>query len=252
MASLIKRIRQRFGISAPRMMVRTHLAWYWRWLGLTVVAAVSLALALWMYDAGRRFAGFDSSEVQEELARLRTTVTRLELETTQLRGLADAADARVKIEQSAQAQLAAQVKQFEDENTRLKEDIAFFEGLVPSGRRDESISIQRFTVQAGAIAGEYRYRVLLLQGGKRDRPFQGSMQFSAELQDKGRNAIVPLTGDGMAENGARALSFKFFHRVEGTFRLPRTSPSGQVRSIQVRIFESGSSDARVTQSANLP
>ncbi len=249
MASLIKRIRQRFGISAPRMTVRTHLAWYWRWLGLTVVGAVSLALALWMYDAGRRFAGFDSSEVQEELTRLRSTVTRLEQETAQLRALADAADARLKIELSAQAQLAAQVKQFEDENTRLKEDIAFFEGLVPSGRIADSVSIQRFTVQPGAIPGEYRYRVLLLQGGKRERPFQGSIQFSANLQTKGRDAIVPLNGDGMAENGSRALSFKFFHRLEGTFRTP---PAGQVRSIQVRIFETGSNEARTTQSVNLP
>lgn len=248
MASLIKRIRQRFGISAPRMTVRTHLAWYWRWLGLTVVGAISLALALWMYDAGRRFAGFDSSEVQEELTRLRGTVTRLELETAQLRALADAADARLKIEQSAQAQLAGQVKRFEDENTRLKEDIAFFEGLVPGGRIADSVSIQRFTVQPAAIPGEFRYRVLLLQGGKRERPFQGSIQFSAELQGKGRNAIVPLNGNGMAENGTKALSFKFFHRVEGTFR----TPPGQVRSIQVRIFETGSNEARATQSVNLP
>ena len=45
MPSLLKRMQQRFGISAPKMTVRTHVAWYWRWLGMMVLLAVSLALA---------------------------------------------------------------------------------------------------------------------------------------------------------------------------------------------------------------
>jgi hypothetical protein len=32
MQGLIRSIKRRFGISAPRMTVRTQLAWYWRWL----------------------------------------------------------------------------------------------------------------------------------------------------------------------------------------------------------------------------
>ena len=55
MPRLIRKVRQRFGISAPRLTVRTQLAWYWRWLGLLVSAAIVLAIAAWMYDAGRRF-----------------------------------------------------------------------------------------------------------------------------------------------------------------------------------------------------
>lgn len=249
MPGLFKRIRRRFGISAPRMTVRTHLAWYWRWLGMTFVAAASLALAAWMYDAGRRFAGFDSSESREELTRLRGTVARLEQEAARLRSLTDAADAKVKIEQSAQAQLALQLKQYEQENVRIKEDLAFFEGLVPSGQRDERVSIHRFTVQAGAMPSEFRYRMLVLQGGRRDQPFQGRMQLLGDLQDKGRNAMIPLSGDGIGENGVRPLSFKFFHRVEGTFRV---KPSARLRTVQVRIFENGSNEARATQSVNLP
>lgn len=249
MPGLLKRIRQKFGISAPRMTVRTHLAWYWRWLAMTIFAAVALVLAAWMYDAGRRFAGFDSSEVKEELTQLRSTVERLELESARLRSLADAADAKVRMEQSAQLQLAAQLRQYEQENVRIKEDLAFFEGLVPSGQRDERVSIHRFTVQPGAMPAEYRYRMLVLQGGKRDQPFQGRMQFLGNLQDKGGNAMIPLSGDGIGENGVQPLSFKFFHRIEGTFRV---QPSARIRTVQVRIFENGSSEARATQSVNLP
>ena len=62
------KLRRRFGIAAPRVAVRSEVAWYLRWLGLIVVLACSAALAAWMYDAGRRFAGFDRSEVEQELA----------------------------------------------------------------------------------------------------------------------------------------------------------------------------------------
>ena len=36
MPKVLKLFRQRFGISAPKMTVQTHVAWYWRWLGMLV------------------------------------------------------------------------------------------------------------------------------------------------------------------------------------------------------------------------
>ena len=248
MRTVIRNIRRRFGISAPRMTVRTHLAWYWRWLGISVVAAVSLAMAAWMYDAGRRFAGFDQSEIQEELANLRSTVARLEGESEKLRAVTNGADARLKIEQSAQAQLSAQVKQLETENTRLKEDLAFFEGLMPNNRGNEPLSIHRLKVEPGPLSGEYRYRLLVMQGGRRDKEFQGSIQVLVDLQDKGRSDIIPATGGDASENGVRKLNFRFFRRVEGSFRVPA---SAKVRAVQVKVFENGSDEPRVTQSVKL-
>lgn len=249
MQKLIKGIRRRFGISAPKMTVRTHVAWYWRWLGLTLVAAVSLALAAWMYDAGRRFAGFDQSEVQEELTRLQNAVSRLESESAELHAVANAADARVRIEQSAQQQLTAQLKSLVEENTRLKEDLAFFEGLVPGERRDDRLSIHRFKVERGTEPGEYRYRLLVLQGGRRDREFQGAIQILAELQDKGRNDMITVTEGGAPSGMTRKLNFKFFQRQEGSFKVTSAT---RIRSVQVKIFENGVAEPRATESVKLP
>ena len=38
----LKRLRQRFGISAPRVAVRTQVAWYWRALKMIAILSVSL------------------------------------------------------------------------------------------------------------------------------------------------------------------------------------------------------------------
>jgi hypothetical protein len=246
MPSLIKRVRLRFGISAPKMTVRTQLAWYWRWLGTMVMLAFSLALAAWMYDAGRRYAGFDRGELQQEFSKVRDSSERLEEEVGRLRSIASASESRLKIEQSAQTQMAAQVKALEEENVRLREDLAFFENMVPAERRDDKVSIHRFKVERDALPGEYRYRLLVLQGGRRDREFRGSLQLVVELQQQGRDdmMIVPKAPD---PDQAFKLNFKYFHRLEGTFRVP---PEAKVRAVQARIMEHGSTEPRASQYVN--
>jgi len=244
-----KYFHQRFGISAPRMTVKTHLAWYWRWLGMLVFLSLSLALAAWMYDVGRRFAGFDQNELQNQFTRLRESMAQLESEAANLRSIAGASESRIKIEQTAQSQLAGQVKALEEENNRLKEDLAFFENLVPSESRGEKVSIHRFTVAREVLPGEYRYRLLVLQGGKLDREFHGSLQLVVEMQQEGRDAtiLIPETTESGSGNAFK-LNFKYFRRVEGTFRVPA---GAKVRTIQARIMENGSSEARASQNVNL-
>ena len=149
-------MRQRFGIAAPRVAVRTHVAWYWRWLGIAVALAFSAALAAWMYDAGRRFAGFDRSEVQQELGDLRRQIETSRAELERLRAVANAADSRLSIERTAQQKLAQQIKGLEQDNARLREELAIFESMLsPSDARSaQGLSVSRFKVEPDALPGE--------------------------------------------------------------------------------------------------
>ena len=242
----LKKIRQRFGISAPRMTVKTHVAWYWRMLGIIAILSTSFALAAWIYDAGRRFAGFDRSEAEQELSQLRESTGRLTRESAELRANVNASESKLQIERAAQTQLGRQVKVLEDENARLKEDLAFFENLIPGEHRDNTLLINRFRVEPGALPGEFRYRLLLSQGGRRDKPFRGNLQLVVSLQQDGKDAIITLPEDGGTE--ADKINFTYVQRVEGTFRV---APAARVKRVQVRIFEGGSTQARATQSFNL-
>jgi hypothetical protein len=246
MRNFLRSLRRRFGISAPKMTVRTHVAWYWRWMGMIVIASISFAMAGWIYDAGMRFAGFDRSEIEQEVKQLREAVTKLEAEGKQLRGVANASEAKLKIEQSAQAELAVRIKILEEENQRLKEDLAFFENLGPTGDR---LSINRFVVRKDDLPGEYRYRMLVLIGGaSRDRQFQGSMQLAVNVQSQGRNGMILVPDPSQPENPAFRLNFKYFQRVEGTFRVPEQA---KVTSVQVRVTQQGASQPTATQKVDL-
>ena len=128
-------------IAAPKMSVRTHIPWYLRALFWIVVLSVSTAFAAWIYDAGRKFAGFDKDEVQQELTDLRARTAALTQENARLRADQDSSGSKLAIEQTTQRNLAAQVQTLESENTRLREDLAMFEGMMASERQEGSFTI---------------------------------------------------------------------------------------------------------------
>ena len=250
MAGRLWKLRQRFGIAAPKVLVRTHIPWYLRWLGLAVMLAFSAALAAWMYDAGRRFAGFDRSEVAQELAAASGELARLRDELDSLRALANAADSKVAIERSAQQKLAQQIKGLEQENARVREELAIFESMLSSESSSAApLSILRFKVEPDVLPGEFRYRVLLLaSGARRGREFQGRLELVVGLTEDGRSAMITVPGLGepkATEASAFRLAFKHFQRVDGVFRV---NPKAKVASVQVRVYETGSAEPKVTQS----
>ncbi len=86
--------------------------------------------------------------------------------------------------------LVKQMKALTAENAALKEDLAFFQTLMPSGGKDGGVAINRFLVQNDAQPGEYRYRLLVTQGGK-DREFHGRLQLIVSMRQGGRELVLP-------------------------------------------------------------
>jgi septal ring factor EnvC (AmiA/AmiB activator) len=228
------------------MTVRTHVAWYWRALGLVAVLSISLTLALWMYDAGREFAGFDATAASEELANLRGRINQLEEEATRLRSTFASSESRVQIEKTAQEQLVKQLKTVEAENARLREDLAFFENLA-AGRAEDKLAVSRFKVESDAVPGEYRYRVLVTQGGK-EREFQGRLQLVVSMRQGGRDVTLMIPDERSPETAAYRIHFRRFFSTEGMFKV---DPSAVVTSVQVRVYELGVGQPRASHSFNL-
>lgn len=246
----IRKWRQRFGINAPRVAVRSHIPWYWRWVGLAVLLGVSAASAAWIYDAGRRFAGFDRGEALHELGMLKGSLEEAQAELARLRAMANAAESRVAIERTAQQNLAQQIRGLEQENARLREELATFESMLSAEARNiQSVSVYRFNVEPDILPGEYRYRLLLLTPTTRkEREFRGRMELVVNLTEGEHSAMMSFPEEGDAGAAAFKLGFKYFQRVEGIFRV---SPKAKVESVQVRIYEAGGSQPRTTHSVTV-
>lgn len=244
------KLRQRFGIAAPRVAVRSQIPWYWRWLGLALFLGLTAASGAWIYDAGRRFAGFDRSEVQEELSVAQRELGEARAELDRLRAISNAAESRLAIERTAQQKLAEQIRVLEQENARTREDLATFESmLVSDARNANGLTIYSFKVVPDVLPGEYRYRLLLVTPTARGaREFTGRLELEVNLTDNGQNAMMTFPEPADAGAAAFRLSFKYFRRVEGTFRV---SPKAKVEGVQARVYESGSALPRATHAASL-
>jgi hypothetical protein len=236
LALTLRRLRGRFGISAPRVAVRTHVPWYWRALSIVVLAGASLALAGWIYDAGQRFAGFHQGASEHEIAAMRERIAQLEAELEGARKVANASESRLRIESTAQERLTAQIRTLEEENTLLKADLATFESLAGGQVGNAGLVISRLQILPVG-AGQYRYRFLLAQtGDKKDKEFNGMIQLIATVQRGKETAMIQIPATGEPVASQYQVSFRHFRRLEGQFAVPGEA---RVQRVEVRLMQNG-------------
>lgn len=239
--------RQRFGISAPRVAVRTHIPWYWRGLLILVVGTIAAWVGWGAYDNGRIVPPFLRDDAARTVSELRHTITRQEREIAELRTRAVRAERQLEMGNATYGDVAREIKALTEQNAALREDLAFFQSLMPAGSGKGGIAVERFRLEKEALPGEYRYRLFLVQTGQRDRDFEGRLQVVVNVVEHGAARALILPADGERDARDYQLRFKFFQRVEGTFRV---SADAAVRNVQVRVYEQGSRAPKLAQTVN--
>lgn len=246
---LLRSIKSRFGIAAPRMLVRTHIPLPFRILVVIVLVLAGLWLANWVYDTGMRLAGFEKSQAQEALQDLSGRLTVLERDSKNLRAENTRLKQQIDIEQVTQKNLTQSLKTLQDENAALKEDTAFFRNLLSPEQGPGGVSIYHVKVEPNnVVSGEYRYRLLLLKAGSREQEFSGAVQLLVSGVQDGRPASLSVLDGKNAKGAGLPVSFKYYQRLEGGFRLPAGM---NPKSVQVRVYEAGAAQPKWTRTINL-
>lgn len=240
----LRLLRRQLSVSSPRMTIKSQLPWPMRMLFLTAIG-VAGAVAMWSYDAGFMLPGTHPENAKEKLSDYKEQLEKMTAERDQFSTTVNAAESQLNIERSAQKQLAAQVKALEAENTRLKEDLAFFESLLPNATGPVGVAIRRLKIDQVA-PNQLRYRLLIMQGGKGDHDFVGNLQLMVTTLQGGKSAMMNFPEGSSPEQDKFKLSFRHYQRVEGVLTLPEGSMTKQV---QARVLEKGL--VRAQQSANL-
>ena len=218
-----KLLRRRLSVSAPRVIVRSHLPWPLRWAVVAVTLGFSAALALWAFEFGKEIAGLDRN-THRELAQLRLDVVTLRASQEQALSVANTADSLVKAEKAAQERLAQQVRQLEAENQVLQADLGFFEGLLPVAGQ----GVQLRGLQADLrVPGQLHYQLLLMQAGRPVADFEGRFDLLLSGQSEGR----PWS---QTRSGPKPLQFRQYARLEGSFDVP---PDVVVKTVQARVYD---------------
>ena len=211
-------LRRRLTISAPRMSVRSTLPWPFRWAMFAIVLGFCAAIGLWAFEFGKDIAGLDKGS-KEELVRLRSEVATLSKELDKAKELKDQAQlvantagTLVTTEKSAQQTLVAQVQQLEADNRRLRDDLGFFERLIPSSGND-NVAIRG--VQAELTdANTVKWQVLVIQASKNAPEFVGRLELSFT------GTLIGKPWMGSLPEGPKVISVRQYGRFDGEFELP--------------------------------
>ena len=247
MRGIGRRLRSSFGIGSSRVAIRPQVAWYWRWLlNLVVIGAVAGAV-WWLVQNSYRITGFNAEEALQQLALLEAENRRMSAELESGSSRVAERDRQLQIERAAQAELARSVAQLQEENATLKEDLGFLRGLMSSGATPEGIGLSDLKVEREGNTNEYRYRMLLTQGGQRRQDFRGQVQLVARVAQGGTTSTLtfPEPSQGAA---AGVFEFRFYHKVEGRFRIPEGSA---LTSVDVRVLAVPGGQVKLSRTLNM-
>lgn len=239
-----KLFRRRLTISAPRMAVRSAMPWPLRWAMVAIVLGFCGAIALWAFELGKNLAGVDGNRSEEwvqartELQALRQQIQTLQAERDKAQTIANTSSTLLTAEKVVQEKLLAQNRQLETENQGLKENLAFFEKLIPKSASD-SLAIRGLQAER-ANETQIKWQVLAILPVKNAPEFKGRVEllFSGTLAGKPWEGNLP--------QGAVAWEFKQFGRLEGVLEVPTQLV---LKSVTAKV--SDASGLRATQTIKL-
>ena len=243
-----RKIRAKIGIRSERVAITSHLPWYVKFGGYGLMMGVAGAVAWYLVDNSYKITGFNRQETTAQIAKLSSDNQQLQREFDATKITLNARESQLKIEKSAQSELAKSVAQMQDENAGLKEDLAFLRNIMSSGNVPEGLTIANLKIEADALPNEFRYRMLLTQGGQRKQDFKGKVQVVARIHMGTQQSTVSFPTDAEVRAPGGEVEFRYYQKVDGRFRIPQ---GGQLKSIQIRVLGLPGFDVRSQKSVNL-
>ena len=207
------------------MAIRSALPWPVRWMMGAVTLGFSAAIALWAFEIGKGIAGLDTN-AREELRLLREEVRVLRVERDKAQSIANTSGSLLTAEKAAQEKMMIQIRKLESDNLSLRDDLGFFEKLLPAGGGN-GVSVR--SLQAELLSPtQLKWQVLVIQPVKDTPDFQGKLDLLVSSTLAGKPWTLNLPG------GAQVLQVKQYRRVEGVLELP---PQAVVQTVTAKIME---------------
>lgn len=201
------------------------------WLGMSLVLLV--LLGVWA-NRERTLANTDMAKLrqahEESLSALAQTQEQLRLARARIENLASTlaeqhnmiseaqtltqtVQSQSLADQATQDELARQIRRLQQENGRLKQDLAFFQSTIPKEGLKGTVMLRRFEAQRIAPT-QVRWQALVVQPVKNAAAWEGSLNLvlSGELDGKPWSQVPAA--------GPTAVNLVQFVRLEGVMTIP--------------------------------
>ncbi|HHM04720.1 MAG TPA: hypothetical protein ENJ19_03140 [Gammaproteobacteria bacterium] len=187
---------------------------------LAILAWALLVPVGWgAFEIGRYQAGFDILRAREERDALMEAVESWRRQAGEMRQqVANLKEAR-EVDRQAYSEVERSLKDLQDEVLELKEEAAFYRGLVSPSQAAQGIRVQRLKLTPSGNERGYAYELVLSQVSKGARVTRGFVHLLVQgLQD---GASRELSLADMAASVAKIkFRFKYFQAAQGDIILP--------------------------------
>lgn len=202
-----------------RLKVKHHNPWKTR--VFILLGLLALGVGGWsLFDYGRYQAGYDSAEYDLEQLRLVALVDDLQGDIEQLREQKAQLERAAQIERQAYNELDTNLKTLQAEILELKEELAFYRGIVSPKDASRGLRLQRFYLEPNGLRS-YRYIVVLTQVLQNESLARGRVKLFIEGLQGNQSKTLDLAA--LSENSVKELDyrFKYFQSLEGDVVLPK-------------------------------
>lgn len=210
-----------------RLVVKPHRPWKdaLSWLGAAGVIVLALSAA---FEYGRWRAGFDHVAAAREQARLIGEVRDAQRLNTTLRDRVALLERSSEIDETARAQVQGSLGELQDQLLELREELAFYRGIVSPDDAGTGIRVQSLKLTRGPQERMYHYRLVLIQSIKHEQRALGAVEVAVHGLQDGQPTRLGLAELGQADRSGLAYSFRYFQDFEGDIMLPTGFVPGRV------------------------
>lgn len=201
------------------LVVKAHRPWKSKFVW-ALIALVLLISGWTLFDYGRFLAGYDSRETASEIIGLEQVQEHLGKRIESLREDKAVLKRAAQIERKAYNELETTLKVLQGEILELKEELAFYRGIVSPKDSRFGLYLQNFFLTQDGETRNYRYKVVLTQVLKNSRLITGKvkLQFDGLLDGESKTlSLKDVTSKAKKDLNYR---FKYFQNIEGAVTFP--------------------------------
>lgn len=204
---------------SSRLIIKSH-SLRQRRAKLTLLL-LALGLAGWgVFLLGQQAAGLDNGSLRAERDRLLAQLDEAESSNRRLSSRVAVLERAEQIDRQAYGEVERSLKQVQDEMLELKEEVAFYRGIVSPAETASGLSVTRFSLFGMGEAGVYRFKLVLTQLRTNNRLVKGHARISIDGVLLGKQTRLSLKEVSGGTLDRLKLRFKYFQNIEGDIVLP--------------------------------
>jgi hypothetical protein len=194
----------------------------WRRRGLLIVGVLGGLLLLYViYEWGRFAGGYSKFAEVQRRRELTAQIDRLQQENEKLRGDIAKAELARNVDNKSYGVVEKNLEDLQAQVLKQREELTFYRGIVSPEDGIGGLRIQGFQVQSGGAPRHYRLLLVLQQSMREDAVVSGSVNIQIEGVRANRPEQLGLTqlGDGARADGL-PFKFRYFQKFEHAVVLP--------------------------------